>query len=84
MSAYLKLLSYVKHDIPIENVITHKHMQVQFRNEEQQKNPKHNQKIIDIIPIIRKKAPAVACFKYLKKLSFNFPSPSIISKRAST
>lgn len=30
----------LKHNIPLENVITHKHMQQQFGNEDQQKNPK--------------------------------------------
>ena len=30
----------IKHNIPIENVITHKEMQRRYGNEEQQKNPK--------------------------------------------
>ena len=30
----------LKHNIPIDNVLTHKHMQKEFGNEEQQKNPK--------------------------------------------
>jgi len=57
--------------------------QQQQQQLQQQKKPKHNQANTDIIPNIRKKPAVSACFKYLKKLSFNFPSFSIISNKAS-
>jgi hypothetical protein len=57
--------------------------QQQQQQLQQQKKPKHNQHIIDIIPKTRKNEAATAWLKYLKKLSFNFPSPSITSIKAS-
>jgi hypothetical protein len=57
--------------------------QQQQQQLQQQKKLKHNQVNIDIIPNIRKNPAINACFKYLRKLSFNFPSFSIISNKAS-
>ena len=57
--------------------------QQQQQQLQQQKKLKHSQANTEIIPNIRKKPAVIACFRYLKKLSLNFPSFSIMSNKAS-